>query len=223
MTKLVDLSGSKFGNLLVIERVPRQPGDRHTKWSCLCQCGSTTVATYINLKTGNTTSCGCKKRPHGETSTPTHRCWSSMMRRCVWKSDSVRYQGIVPVCDRWKDYSLFVLDMGERPSINHTLDRIDNDRGYEPGNVRWATAKEQNRNKTNNHIVDINGEKKTISEWAELFGVTAPAVRSYKKRHGSLEHYPRYLEWAGSKGDAVVDYQKARHYLDKLIGVLEND
>lgn len=145
------------------------------------------------------------------------------MRRCVWKSDSFRYQGIVHVCERWKDYSLFVLDMGERPSINHTLDRINNDRGYEPGNVRWATAKEQNRNKTNNHIVDINGEKKTISEWAELFGVSPAAVRSYKNRHGGLEQYPRYLEWAGSKGDAVVDYQKARHYLDKLIGILEND
>ena len=191
MTRLIDITGGKYGDLLVIERAARVPGEKHTKWLCTCDCGNATVATYINLKTGNTTSCGCKRRPHGETNSPTYRSWSSMMRRCVWRSDSKRYQGIVPVCERWKDYQLFRLDMGLRPSAKHSLDRIDNAKGYEPGNVRWATMTMQNRNKTNNVFIESRGHKKTIAEWAEIAGVTHAAIRWYFKRHGSLDAYRR--------------------------------
>lgn len=189
MTRLVDISGSKYGDLLVVERVPRQPDDKHTKWQCQCDCGNTTVATYINLKSGNTTSCGCKRRPHGETNSPTHRCWSSMMGRCVWKSDAIRYQGIVSVCERWNDYKLFRLDMGERPSSKHSLDRIDNSKGYEPGNVRWATSMEQNSNRGNNVWIETRGERRTIAGWARYFKVTPRAVREYYRRHGTLDTY----------------------------------
>ena len=189
MTKLMDISGSKFGDLIVIGRATRQPGDKHTKWICRCGCGVETVVTYINLKTGNTTSCGCKRRPHGDTGTPTYNCWHSMMKRCVWRSDAFRYQGVVSVCNRWRDYRLFLEDMGERPSVGHSLDRIDNKKGYEPGNVRWATPMEQCANKTNNRWIEINGEKKILIEWARHFGVTAPALRQYIARHGSLDGY----------------------------------
>jgi hypothetical protein len=193
MTRLVDISGGRYGDLLVVERVPRQPGDKHTKWRCECDCGNTTTATYINLKSGNTTSCGCKRRPHGETNSPTYRCWSSMMRRCVWKSDSKRYQGVVSVCERWRDYQLFRLDMGERPSELHSLDRIDNAKGYEPGNVRWATSQQQNQNKKNNRWVVVNGERKVLAEWARVCNVTPAALRFYIRRHGSLDGHPRLL------------------------------
>lgn len=197
MTKLVDISGSKFGELLVVERVPRQLGDKHTKWVCKCSCGSETVATYINLKSGNTTSCGCKRRPHGGTGTPTHKCWLSMMRRCVWKSDAFRYQGIVSVCDRWHDYRLFLEDIGERPSAQHSLDRINNEKGYEPGNVRWATMTEQQQNRRNNNWIEVRGQRKVLAEWARHCGVTPAAIRFYIKRHGSLDTYPRLLALLG--------------------------
>jgi len=189
MARMVDISGNKYGNLTVIERIPRSEGDKHTKWKCFCVCGAQTISTYINLKTGNTTSCGCKRKPHGGTGSLTFSSWHSMMRRCVWKSDAYRYQGIVSVCDRWKDYKLFIEDLGERPSRLHSLDRIDNSKGYEPGNVRWATATEQAQNKTNNRWIVINGEKKIISEWARYFGVTASALRIYIARHGSIDGY----------------------------------
>lgn len=188
MTRLVDISGSKYGDLLVVERVPRQLGDTHTKWQCQCDCGNTTVATYINLKSGNTTSCGCKRRPHGEANSPTHGCWSSMMRRCVWKSDS-KYNQVVPVADEWRDFKTFFKDMGERPSLGHSLDRIDNSKGYEPGNVRWATSVEQNSNRRDNVWIETRGERRTIAGWARYFKVTPRAVREYYRRHGTLDTY----------------------------------
>ena len=191
--RLVDISGGRYGDLLVIERVPRQSGDKHTKWLCRCDCGNTSISTYINLKTGNTTSCGCKRRPHGDTMTPTWKCWHSMMRRCVWKSDAHRYQNVVRVCERWKDYRLFFADVGERPSPDHSLDRIDNAKGYEPGNVRWATAKEQCGNKTNNRWIEVRGERKILTDWARYCGVTPAAIRSYIARHGSLDSYPKLI------------------------------
>lgn len=191
MTRLVDISGSKYGDLLVVERVPRQPDDKHTKWQCQCACGNTTVATYINLKSGNTTSCGCKRRPHGEANSSTHRCWSSMMRRCVWKSDS-KYNQVVPVADEWRDFKTFFKDMGERPSLGHSLDRIDNSKGYEPGNVRWATSVEQNSNRRDNVWIEVRGQRKTLAGWARHFNVTPAAVRQYYRRHGTLNTYRYY-------------------------------
>lgn len=191
MTRLVDISGSKYGDLLVVERVPRQPDDKHTKWQCQCACGNTTVATYINLKSGNTTSCGCKRRPHGEANSSTHRCWSSMMRRCVWKSDS-KYNQVTPVADEWRDFKTFFKDMGERPSLGHSLDRIDNSKGYEPGNVRWATSVEQNSNRRDNVWIEVRGQRKTLAGWARHFNVTPAAVRQYYRRYGTLNTYRYY-------------------------------
>lgn len=188
MSKLVDISGMRFGKLVAVKREPRKQGDKHTKWLCRCDCGNDTVATYINLKTGNTKSCGCNRKPHGMTGSPTWRCWASMMMRCVWKSNS-KYNGVVSVDPRYHDFQNFFADLGERPSAKHSVDRIDNARGYEPGNVRWATAAEQARNKSSNNRVTHNGETKVITDWATHFGVSLAAVRQYLRRHGSLDGY----------------------------------
>lgn len=81
------------------------------------------------------------------------------------------------MCDRWRDsFDAFLADMGSRPP-GHTLDRIDNDKPYEPGNCRWATVREQNNNKRTNHRITANGESKTITEWARDAGVSSTAVR----------------------------------------------
>lgn len=188
MTRLIDLSGLRYGKLVAVERVQRKDGDKHTKWLCRCDCGETTVAIYNNLTRGNTKSCGCNRKPHGMTDTRAWRCWHSMMARCVWKSDS-KYNGVVSVSPEWHDFTQFYKDMGDSPSDKHTLDRIDNLYGYEMGNVRWATSKDQARNKKNNNWITHNGETKVITDWAAYFRVTPAAVRKYVNRHGSLDGY----------------------------------
>lgn len=188
MGRLVDITGQKFGKLVVLERVPRQVGDNHTKWLCVCDCGQQTTVTYINLKSQNTTSCGCIRKPHGMTGSATWRSWFSMMRRCVWKSDS-SYNQVISVDPHYQNFANFLDDLGERPTAQHTIDRIDNRRGYEVGNLRWATPKEQSRNKRTNRWVTHNGETKILSDWAEHYGVTHQAIRAYIKKYGSLEGY----------------------------------
>lgn len=113
---------------------------------------------------------------------PTWRSWKSMKTRCLNPNETgfERYGGRnIRVCQRWLDsFENFLADMGERPSLFHSLDRIDNDGHYEPGNVRWATRTEQNRNKKTNVLLEIEGVTRTLSEWAEISGTHYETIRS---------------------------------------------
>lgn len=84
----------------------------------------------------------------------------------------------IAVCARWRSFKDFLTDAGSRPSPKHSIDRIDNDRGYEPGNVRWATQKEQTRNTRANKLLTFNGETLCMSEWAERTGIGSPTIRT---------------------------------------------
>lgn len=112
--------------------------------------------------------------------------WSSMHARCSdpKRPDFLRYgaQGVV-VCDRWSAFSAFLDDMGSRPSRQHSLDRIDSTLPYEPGNCRWATASEQNRNRSNNHLITWRGETRCMTEWGELLGLSRDVLK-YRLREG---------------------------------------
>lgn len=115
----------------------------------------------------------------GYQETPAYRSWASMMRRCFEPSHKSfkRYGGNgVSVCEPWREFASFIADVGDPPSSAHTLDRIDNSLGYEPGNVRWATQKEQQRNRTNNRSFTANGETMCAQEWAERLGVNASTL-----------------------------------------------
>lgn len=118
-----------------------------------------------------------KRVKHGELNggneTVTYRRWKSMKRRVKIRDD---YQGVV-ICERWlKSYAAFKDDMGECPSKLHTLDRILNDKGYEPGNCRWATGKEQQNNKKNNRRLSLtNGVTVTVAQWCEMNGIPESA------------------------------------------------
>ena len=152
MTALKDLSGRNFRRLNVLARAGSSK-DGQATWICLCRCGRNTVVTGSNLRSGHTTSCGCRmkelllatRRIHGGVGTPTYSSWQAMISRCREPKNN-RYhlyggRGI-KVCEQWLKFANFRADMGERPE-GKTLDRINVDGHYEPGNCRWATPKEQ--------------------------------------------------------------------------------
>lgn len=194
---LQDLAGKTFGSLTVTRLVPGPVFTKKHKrihgsvWECSCICGNTLVTSRRPLVDGRTRSCGCLRdsllsrlsTTHGATQKKnrsantltwlTFKRWMTMKARCYNKSNPSfpRYSSRgITVCDRWlSSFSAFLEDMGEVPSCDHTLDRIDNDKGYSPENCRWATASEQVMNRSNTVFVEINGETRTLMEWCVMF------------------------------------------------------
>ena len=154
---------------------------------CKCECGVEKELWVYNFKKG-VKSCTCKRSAllsaartsHGMTKTPTYETWTAMVIRCT-SPGSVnypRYGGAgITVCDRWRNsFENFLADMGERPSALYSLDRINNDGNYEPGNCRWATSKQQGNNRHSNRLITYLGQTKTLAEWCVELGVKRSAV-----------------------------------------------
>lgn len=163
MKLVTDISGSRFGELIVISRVIKCP--KRTHWECKCDCGKSTIVDGAKLKSGHTKSCGCLvkrfRKTHGESSdylhTKEYSAWAAMIKRCNNKNDPKykHYGGRgIKVCERWLQYENFLADVGRAPTQRHTLDRYPNNNGnYEPSNFRWATYSEQNKNKRKKHEI----------------------------------------------------------------------
>lgn len=182
-----DLTGLQFGRLTVLERAAVTPkSGKPSLWLCKCKCGAMRQVLRPNLLSGKTVSCGCYAREaatrHGYTRprTPEYRAWDAIKERCC--NPLHRFyshygaRGIL-ICDRWRDdFTAFLGDVGRRPSPEHSIDRIDNNCGYEPGNVRWATTTEQGRNRRNNRVIEAFGLRLCLSEWAERYGLRSDTI-----------------------------------------------
>jgi len=177
-------NGDKVGDLLFVERVKSQNGDVLANFKC--SCGNIFTCRIRSVRNLITRSCGCMTRKllsisgtkHGYSShnesSPEYVTWMAMKRRINDKKHQnyERYKQLcIGICEEWSDFSVFIKDMGLKPSIYHTLDRKDNDKGYYKENCRWATKKQQQRNRSNTAFAEYNGETKSIAEWAELTGI----------------------------------------------------
>ncbi len=155
----------------------RRSGHR-TWWHAVCECGQAGEVRSDSLVGGGSTQCArCsaseRSRSHGLSKADTWKSWRAMRNRCLnpAAADFPKYGGRgISVCARWDDFPAFLSDMGERPS-QMTLDRIDPNGDYSPDNCRWATPKEQNRNRRKTVFLTVNGERKSLSAWAEQNGV----------------------------------------------------
>lgn len=175
------IAGERFGMLTVTGRGGRHPQSGDATWECICDCGARTTARGTDLRKGTKASCGCNhyghRLKHGDargSGTAEYRAWCAMKRRCyeVGNPKYPAYGGRgIRVCDEWRaDYELFLAYIGKRPGSRHSLDRIDVNGHYEPGNVRWATDDQQANNRRSNRCDTIGLETRTVSEWSEISG-----------------------------------------------------
>lgn len=198
--RALELRGQRFGKLVAIAEAGR---DRFGKiqWECRCDCGGRVVTASSALSLGRTKSCGCTPggragRPrvsHQLSKTPEYRVWVYLRERCL-----------NPKCPYFKDYGArgitvhpswlgedgfanFIRDVGRRPAAGLSLDRINNDGNYEPGNCRWTDHATQARNRRDNRMFTINGETLCLKDWAVRYGVPYPTAGSRVRKGWPIE------------------------------------
>lgn len=186
MAEKIEAVGQRYNRWTLVRRVSAG------RWLCRCECGTEREKPVRSLRAGASRSCGCLAREasrtanttHGEslrhTTSPELNSWSNMMQRCY----NVRHEkyalyggrGIV-VCERWRSsFPSFLADLGRKPSPRHTLDRINVDGNYEPGNCRWATAREQTLNRRATRWITFGGQTKCLEDWARDIGIGPVAL-----------------------------------------------
>lgn len=186
-TRPLDLTDQRYGRLLVCRKAANV--GKSTAWTCRCDCGSEVVVVTNNLRRGTAKSCGCLRRDrcvarstkHGKAGSSLYMIWAEMVARCSrpthkrWGDYGGRGIG---VCDTWKrSFEAFSIDMGLRPP-GHSIERIDNTRGYEPGNCAWVTRVAQANNKRNNRLITHDGRTQTLAMWARETGIPYHTLKS---------------------------------------------
>lgn len=204
--RLIDLTGKRFGRLIVLKRVAN---DNHgnLRWECICDCGNKKIIRGANLRGGLTSSCGCynyeqsvafgKKwgghnKIHGMKHIRLYYLWSNMKARCYnSKADSFEWYGAkgIKVCDEWKhdflEFHKWAMANGYKDNLS--IDRLDNTKDYSPENCKWSTVKEQQNNRSNNHIVNFNGATYTLAELADKFKIDYQLLWDRLKRGWEIE------------------------------------
>lgn len=207
VTKIYN-QGEKIGNCIFLKELPSivrektsKSGRKRTRRVGLfkCKCGNEFSGLIDAVLRGNKNSCGClmperiKKMnaavtTHGKTHHPLYNVWSSMIRRCE-SQDDISYKNYggrgIRVCNKWHDINVFIEEMYPTYIKGYQIDRINNDGNYEPSNCRWVSRKQNSNNRRNNRYIEYNGERKTVSEWADIYkmGVT-PLL--YRLNHWKL-------------------------------------
>lgn len=198
-----DLRGHKFGRLSVLcETSPiiDSRGKTRRRWTCRCECGNVRDVRGEDLMSGNSTSCGCLQKQkaaerfltHGgsrrSNRMPEYELWVRMRQRCANPNDHKfkDYGGRgIRVCSRWEEsFESFFADMGPRPDHRHSIDRIDNDGNYEPGNCRWALPDIQGKNRRTVIWIETEGGPITASEYAHRNGINPKRLYKHMGRHG---------------------------------------
>lgn len=192
MMPVKDISSQTFGRLTVIGRAPR--AGRKAHWICLCACGNRLDAEGVKLRRGNVRSCGCLLRDlstkHGLSRSPEYVVWKGMRQRCH-NPRSMSYvdygaRGIT-ICERWNDFSLFLADMGPRPSMAHTIERLENNGNYEPANCIWATRQQQGKNTRRVRRLLFEGQSISINEIAVMSGYKPKSVATFLRSGRTIE------------------------------------
>lgn len=182
-----NLCGNKYGNLTVIERSRNEQYAKkysNPVYKCICDCGNIVYVSAGHLKNGHTQSCGCLQKiatsnaakTHGLSKDKIYRIWISMISRCE-DINSTGYCNYgargISVCAKWRndftEFYLWALSNGYKEGL--TIERINVDGNYEPTNCTWATCKEQQNNKRNNHFITFNGKTQTMMQWSEELGI----------------------------------------------------
>jgi hypothetical protein len=211
MGRFIDLTGQAFGSLTVLERDPAAARSDGVLWRCRCSCGKETAGSSGNLRRGQHRSCGCATRRASRRDVmgePEHlgptmlrpkldagrsgrksnsyTSWRAMWDRCTKRSNKDWHlygERGVTVCSEWTSFATFCEDMGPRPR-GTSLERIDSDDHYEPGNCVWATAKTQARNKRSNFNVTWQGETMCLKDWAERLGIKHTTLHRRVRDYG---------------------------------------
>ena len=212
---IIDLTGEKYGRLTVLSRDKdrmSKSGRTETMWLCKCNCGNIVSVRGASLRNGNTASCGCyrsecssqrmhnNKITHGFGGTRIYKIWRGMIRRCENEHDE-RYNRYgargIKVCEDWHDVRNFVkwaYDNGYKDNL--TIERLDNDLGYNPSNCIWADRYVQNNHTSRNHLITYNGKTQTMAQWSRETGLPYSTIKSRLNKHGwSVERAlstPRY-------------------------------
>lgn len=197
-----DLTGQRFGKLKVIGLDDKQ--SRKTYWVCECDCGNLKIARSDALLSGATKSCGCIKKmqdgknldpqkriKHHQYNTRLYHIWQGMKARCSNVNDTRydRYGGRgITVCDEWchnfATFQKWAIEHGYSEDL--TIDRIDNDKNYEPNNCRWVTNKEQSANRSTNIQVTIGNTTKTLTEWCDIFNLPYSTIKHRYHRNDNI-------------------------------------
>ena len=193
MSKHTDIKGKRFGKLIAISF--RETRGKSNYWTCICDCGRISIVRKGHLVSGSVRSCGCMegnfKHGHskGGKESSVYHSWRSMKQRCDNENNKhySDYGGRgISYCERWTDFSNFLEDMGE-PEKGMSLDRIDNDGDYTPKNCRWATPKEQNRNRRDNVWITFNGKTLIKTDMAREYNLNVDTLDARLKKGWSLE------------------------------------
>jgi hypothetical protein len=183
-------AGQRFGRLIAVEFVARDKS-RQQRWRFRCDCGGEIIHRVSAVRCGDVRSCGClhreaaaiqgrAKRIHGMTKSSEYNTWLNVISRCDNPSNTrwADYGGRgIKVCERWRKFENFLSDMGSKPSPKHSIERIDNDGNYEPGNCKWATTSEQSKNRRSNVWVMFDGKKMLLEEAVGLIGLSRSTGR----------------------------------------------